>query len=411
MRQSIYSKIKQITIDVELLANSSSNISLFTGISGLPIYYFLDYELTGNKGNIGRIHSSLERIILLINTMDGLHYTYCNGIAGIGKIFHFIKEKKILSKSLNKDIEEALNIIDESIVNISSSPIDDIEEIDFLHGAFGLAFYLNDRLPEITCNKMIKDVKIFFEKIAQIVLSDIKEGKKLVHITEYNEEDHKTNCGLAHGYVSYILLFAKFLTHFKKNKLIKEALRKSTEWLLMFESNNSSSFSKYPSIAVNKNTANYNTSLGWCYGDQTISLALYKASQVLNDESIKDRAFSLAYNNLKRDTIEKMFPRPFFDAGFCHGLSSIAYIHKKWHSISGDILFYRQYEKMIFDIIDFGKDDKGVAGYQKFISVDDGVRDEIGFLDGAIGIGIVLMDYLLGEGNNTNWDNFFLLDI
>ena len=90
-------------------------------------------------------------------------------------------------------------------------------------------------------------------------------------------------------------------------------------------------------------------------------------------------------------------------------MSSIAYVHKKWYYISGEKKFYDLYSKFISEILDFGKRNVGIAGYQKYVS-NNQYEDSIGFLDGAIGVGIVLTDYLLEDNSTINWDQFFLLD-
>lgn len=235
-----------------------------------------------------------------------------------------------------------------------------------------------------------------------------KRCKKNEDITEINQDRHKVNCGMAHGYVSYISILLRFLSNNRNNHKVKNALDMSLSLLLSFETENYNAFSAYPGIAINKKTAIYNIPLGWCYGDQTISMTLYKASNILKKDSLYTKALALAKRNLSRNTYDKMFPVTLFDEAFCHGLSSVAYIHKKWHGITGDEKFYNLYELIIKDIIERGDKIDGLAGYRKIIDRNKTINS-IGLLDGVIGIGIVLIDYLLKD-NNTGWDSFFLLD-
>ncbi|MDP2060286.1 MAG: lanthionine synthetase LanC family protein, partial [Flavobacteriaceae bacterium] len=133
-----------------------------------------------------------------------------------------------------------------------------------------------------------------------------------------------------------------------------------------------------------------------------------KVSNIFKSDSLYTKALALARRNLSRNTYDKMFPVTLFDEAFCHGLASVAYLHKKWYKITGDEKFYNLYEFLIKDIVERGDKIDGLAGYKKIINRNETINS-IGLLDGVVGIGIVLIDYLLGD-NNTGWDSFFLLD-
>jgi hypothetical protein len=409
MNQIIHDKINMINNYIDINIEDNNDISLCNGIGALPIFYYLQFRLTNNKEYVEKIHSLITKIIEIINENE-VPLSYCNGLVGVAHVFNYIRKQDVLNHEALIDIEDALLTIDESVVDYYISQTKTIDDVDFLHGSFGAAFYLIERLPDnpdiVFKNKIIQ----LFEILSNIVLGDIKKTNSVSNIVDCNEHTHKTNCGLAHGHISYMIIFSKFLEKIPENILVNEVLQKSVECLLQFENSNDRGLSQFPGIAVNKLTANYSTTLGWCYGDQTISLGLHIVSGVLKDEKIKEQALSLAYRNLGRNTFDTIFSSPDkYDACFCHGLSSVAYIHKKWYSISKDDNFYKEYEKLILDVLSFGDNKNGIAGYQKYLG-DGTYMDSIGLLDGAIGIGIVLIDYLL-EFDDCGWDNFFLLDI
>ncbi|MBF4472436.1 lanthionine synthetase LanC family protein [Flavobacterium sp. HJJ] len=407
MKDEIHKKIIQIEKEISERQKDISDISLFQGMGGLPIFYFLLYKLTNKEEYRDKIHVVIENITNLLNTGD-YSLTYCDGLTGIGYMLNFIKNKEILTNEVNFEIEESLEFIDQCIVEFALKNTKGIEELDFLHGAFGAAFYLNERLKNNKNPELKNKVTVFFELLSTIVIKEVEKTNKVKNVIDIDNSTQRTNCGLAHGHISYILIFSDFLAQFKDNNLVFEALKKSVSCLLEFENNDKNNLSAYPSIAVNKNTGDYNVSLGWCYGDQTISLGLYKASLILNDNNIKNIAFRLAFRNMERNTIEKMFATPFYDAGFCHGLSGIAYLHKKWSIISTDKKFYELYENLINDILELSCKNDGIAGFKKF-NGNGYFVDSIGMLDGVIGIGMVLIDYLLEEKDN-DWDSLFLLN-
>lgn len=409
MKHKILSKIDMINNYIDLNIEYNNNISLCNGIGSLPIFYYLQYKLTKEKKYEDKIHHLISKIIEIINDNE-VQLSYCNGLVGVAHVFNYIRKQDVLTPEALIDIEDALLTIDENIADYYISQTKTIEDIDFLHGSFGAAFYLIERFPDnpniLFKNKIIQ----LFEILSNIVIDDVNKTNSVSNVIDFIESTHRTNCGLAHGHISYMIIFSKFLEKIPKNILVNEALYKSVKCLLEFENKNNSGLSKFPGIAVNKLTANYSTTLGWCYGDQTISLGLHIVSSILKDEKIKEKALNLAYRNLGRNTYDTIFSSPDkYDACFCHGLSSVAYIHKKWYLISKDANFYKEYEKLILNVLSFGDKKNGAAGYQKYTG-DGNYIDSIGLLDGVIGIGIVLIDYLL-EFDDCGWDNFFLLDI
>lgn len=409
MKHKIINKINVISDCIDLNMEHNSHISLCNGIGSLPVFYYLQYKLTNEEEYLTKIHNLISKIIEIINETD-VPLSYCNGLVGVAHVFNFIKNKDILNSESLIDIEDALLTIDEGVADYYINHTRIIEDIDFLHGSFGAAFYLIERFAT-NKNFQFKEKLIqLFEILATIVLADIEKTNSVKDLYNTTEDTHVTNCGLAHGHISYIIVFSKFLEQIPENNLVREALNKSVTCVLEFENNNENNLSQFPSIATNKITAVYNTTLGWCYGDQTISLGLYKAACILNDKALKEKALALAYKNLQRNTFDKMFSSPnSYDACFCHGLSSIAYIHKKWYLISKDEKFYHEYEKLTSAVLSFGENEKGIAGYQKHQGNGTYI-DSIGLLDGVIGIGMVLIDYLL-EFDDCGWDNLFLLDV
>lgn len=398
----VYKKIILIEKELDRYCLDSKHLSLLSGISGLPVFYLVLFQLTKKKLYLKKIDAVIIRIFDVLNN-GNYGVSYCNGLAGVAHMLNFLLEHKVIEDSMRSN----LDFFDNILADIALKNTQSVDDADFLHGAFGVAYYLNNRLKD---NPKIKNKTCqLFEKLIEIVANYVKESEKVCNLTEYTPGTHRTNLGLAHGLVSYIIIISKFLENFPQEKYALFTLKKCIECLLRFESKDKSKLSLFPGIAINQKTAEYNIPLGWCYGDQTISFGLYKASKILKDESLREKAFKLAYRNLSRDSIEKIFPTPICDAGFCHGLSSIAYVHKKWYYISGEKKFYDLYSKFISEILDFGKRNVGIAGYQKYVS-NNQYEDSIGFLDGAIGVGIVLTDYLLEDNSTINWDQFFLLD-
>jgi hypothetical protein len=405
MKEKIIERIYLIKNEIDQFQKSSKNISLLSGISGIPIFNLLFYRLTENIGLKKEIDFLLLKIIDVINENE-INCNYSNGLIGIAKMFDFVLKSNISDVKLKNDIAKVLFQFDKIILRESIQNTKTVNDIDYLHGTFGAALYLIDRITNETENNFkIKVIKLF-EVLADIVIKDIKDSLLVENLDLLYDSAHRTNCGLAHGYVSHILIFLKFLKFFPQNKKVNIAFKESISHLLRFENESDSKISKFPSIAVNKKTAEYDIALGWCYGDQTISFCLYKASLVLQDVNLMNKSIKLAYRNLERSRNNRSFPYQNFDAGFCHGLSSIAYLHKKWYLFTNDKLFLTEYQRLLCEILNFGNK---YNGFPKF-NGDKGYQNTIGLLDGSIGVGVVLLDSLL-TNQIDHWESFFLLDI
>ena len=407
MKEKVFEKIQAIEREIDLKVNNSDSLSLFTGIGGAPIFYYLMFVYTGDKRYISKIKGILEKIANIINDTDcGL--SYCDGLAGVARMFNYLKNKNILDSGMQCEMEESLLLIDHSLADVSIERTNSFDDTDFLHGSFGIAFYLIGRIKDNSDRKFIDKVILIFEKIAELTIEDIEKSRGVSEILVIDESTHRTNCGLAHGHISHMILFSIFLKHFPENNIVKVGLQSCVACVLSFESMDVTNVARFPSISVNKHTAQYNIPLGWCYGDQTISIGLLRAAEVLVDGKIKQKALSVAFSSSKRDIANTSESYPNYDAGFCHGFSSIAYLNKKWYRNLGKEIFKLNYERYIKEVIDLGSSKSGIAGYRKYKGNGKFEEDTFGFLDGIIGIGIVLIDYLLEE-NDTGWDSFFLL--
>lgn len=391
------------------------DLSLMTGIGGVPIFFYQLYKYTGDLRYIKDIEDVLYFIFDEINNSDKeINPTYCTGLAGVGFMINLLEKTEEL-KYL--ELHEELETIDEvlfEVVDLFLQTIDNIdtnhkvEHIDFLHGMFGISYYLLER-PH-NCDNMQKII-LLFEKLAEIVMTECSFSYLTSNTTSWDENSYKTNLGLAHGHISYILIFCRFIERYSNNKIVRNAIQESVKTVFLFKNEKVlKNHSLFPSIAVNKQTANYNIHLGWCYGDQTVSYGLAKASQILEDVILKESALEIARSTLSRsDCKSALLDEKNCEMGFCHGTISVAYYHKLWLKLSGDEKFKNLYQIFKKETIKRGSLKKGLAGYtKKDLNRND--ISSIGMLDGISGIGTFLIDAVIKDNNSINWQSIFLLE-
>lgn len=396
----ILNKIIEIEESLSVSIFPKNDISLFSGIGGAPIFYYSLLRLTGNPIYNDKITEYTNYIFdHLTNKKYGLSYN--GGLAGVGFMLNFLKEKSIYPEEV---LFDSLREIDEVLISSALQKSKYFKDLDFLHGSLGLVYYLNERVKD---NPSLYDrMDSLVSKISILLLKDLSKYQLIKNDRKYSPNHHKTNCGLAHGLCSFITIFVDILKNFPHNEIVLRALKSSVSTLLEFASEDENSISVFPGIAVNKYLANYNVHLGWCYGDQTISLVLLKAGNFLNDEYLIKKAKSIAFKTLERATIVGAVRTHTGDAGFCHGTSSVAYLYKKWYKITGDDRFYKAYNFFIQETIRRSYRKSGIAGYQKYFG-NDKYQTSIGLLDGVLGIGLVLADNQYDE--EIDWDRLFIL--
>ena len=385
---NVWEKLISIENDIYTTAVDSESVSLMQGIGGLPILYDNLFCTTGNKEYIEKNDIIINKIIDLLGcSINSLKYY--DGLSGLVLLFDYLLQKGFNNYGFDEIIEDSKDLLYEAFLS-------DLDNLDFLHGAQGIFMIF---LYQHQGKESDKRTKLMMKSIIIKIKEYIKNSKEV-------NSNTKINCGLAHGLISYILILSKYL---EKNdcRAVREVLNNLVNVLLETESKNESSLSIFPSIvdsAAITFTAKYIVPLGWCYGDNIISLGLLKAGIVLQNNTIIEKAKQIAVTTTKRNSISNAIVH---DACFCHGTSSIAHSYNKWYKYTCSLDFKNSYEFWIDKTIEMCSFENGIGGYKQFTGINN-LQNNIGLLDGACGVALVLLDFV--NGKTTNWDRFFLLE-
>ncbi len=257
----------------------------------------------------------------------------------------------------------------------------------------------------IEYNKTIRpNYILLIEKLADYIAEELEE---FMQVNNYEDKYAVLNCGLAHGIVSKIILFSKFLEKEPENIVVNTVLKSCVTTLLNLESESEETVSRFPFIARKGEPLSYNSPLGWCYGDQTMASAFKMAAEVLNDQKLKTKALEIALHSAARDTISKVCASNNVDAGFCHGTSSIAFLNKKWFEISKNEKFRNSYHVFLRETLNRLYHKDIISGFKKNMGDEIGFKLYHGLLDGVCGVGVFLIDTVLKE--RIGWGKLFLL--
>lgn len=139
----------------------------------------------------------------------------------------------------------------------------------------------------------------------------------------------------------------------------------------------------------------------WCYGTPGVAYSLLIASRILNDNEMRNLAIQSMKLSLKR-------LRDVVSPTFCHGLSGICCLARKFYEYTDDIYFKEMYMGMFENILNL-YDDKNPLGF-KDTEFEKGKlvnKDEIGLLNGTSGVILTLLSCY--RPVKTQWDSIFLL--
>ncbi len=387
---------------IEGIASRFAKLVRTKGLSGysplgseLGVALFLCSYSTTHTEYINISEIALKQILRNVRNNAPL-ISYCNGYAGLGIVLNKLKEIGYI-----EDITEALNHLDICIHNMFHKYLH-TENIDFLHGKIGVGFYLIMRASE-DCDY---SKTLLINIIETIEKCSLKIGYKNI-IQQFNPKDSNKNfnISLSHG-MSGVLIFLCQL--YKKRLLGKEMQEKifdliqnSTNFLITQRLDPTLNGSCFPSLSlINKTNGTYSR-LAWCYGDLGIAMALLNASNILNNESVKEIACStLAYNATHRlNAIDNLI----YDGTMCHGSSGVAAIFRKISNLS-DTHFYKEAWNYWHKVtLNFAKADNLGFRYDFYNPEKHKFQPDNSILTGTSGVGLYLL-------NSEIIENLFLID-
>ncbi|MFD2785093.1 lanthionine synthetase C family protein [Hymenobacter rubripertinctus] len=401
---SVIDKIQQIEqalfADYQTeVAAGKAQVSLMNGVSGLALFYYELYDYSQDEQYQQKALDVINHVLQQLQEHVG-SFAYCDGLAGPAYLFNYLRQKGFLGSSIDNLLLDADHVLIAMMQRLLKQA-----NLDFLHGALGMGHYLLARLalaPERA--ELIEACEALVDGIAQQVETGLAYNEFVPGYTD--EEARYVNCGMAHGVVANLMLLVKYLPLAPQPERVRAVLQATQQLLRRYRSADDTTLSAYPSIVMIKEygiETYYGIPLGWCYGDTTVSLGLYHVGQALGDDALVAEAQALAERATRRATPATALT---YDAGFCHGSSSVAHTYRKWLQYSGDESFRYHYQAWIAQTLALGHHPGGPGGYLKFAG--EGHELKYGLLDGAIGVALVLLDSLRPEAP-SDWDQFFLL--
>lgn len=394
MREEIKSRQETIAADVRAyLAQHKDEVywGLGAGRTGILLYLFYAYKhelITG-------FEQFEEETLALSNVgLNEIGCSYGAGKAGLNWFYQVMFNQGLLDQ---EDVD-LLCFDDEYLESFAYSALQG-GNYDFLYGSTGAAAYLLFRYGQ--------EKEAFFIKLMAAFNTLVMQYKGAVpayNLSENRLVPEMVNLGLAHGLPAIL----KFCILCYNRSVCREESRALALQLIAYlraQVNTDTRECYFPSVVEEGAVSDEKLSrLGWCYGDLGIAYVLYQAALTFADEELRTFALTVLEHSTQRRHNEQTLVH---DAGFCHGSAGIAHFYNRLWLETEMPVFREATDYWMQQTLAYAKYEDGAGGYKKWDGASRSWERDYSLLEGAAGIGLVMISYLTGD---CSWDYSLMLE-
>lgn len=329
-----------------------------------------------------------------------------DGLCGVGFAANCMAKNGRRYQTFIKQLNGIIvDIASENILNYKNLPLNEFF-YDIMYGLTGTANYLLNFKSEEKIKNTLLNILQYLTDICQVNDNGIPKfaveatQSKLLHLTD-NPKIRYVNLGVAHGIPGILLLLCKAYEMGIYVPKQLDTIKSVSEYI--FDScikNNTEIFWEAQKI-LGVDDKIVQSRDAWCYGTPGVAYSLLVASKLLN----ADEMCNLAINSMK---VSLTRLRETISPTFCHGVSGLCCLARKFYEYTNDNYFYETQMKLLGYILEsynvqnpFGFKDKEL---EKGKIVD---KDEIGLLTGTSGVLLTILSCY--RPIKTKWDSIFLL--
>lgn len=319
------------------------------------------------------------------------------GLSGIAWLYEFILNDTEYQADFNTNTDIALC---DYVASMTTN-----DEYEYVLGLNGIAAYAARRARHGHGKELVNRLVDKITERAQFFTANecswpTQKTSTYCLIPESTEQEF--NLGLAHGVpgtLAALVSLIPFVTDKAKRRDAMHTLRAGCNWLLQAQQDPE----LYGSYFANLVGYPTKSRLGWCYGDATIALTLFRAGLILSEQHLTDVACKMSLHASSRSPGDALI----HDTGFCHGAAGLLliftllrryYPHPK---IDAAVSSWRDFVMQRFA-------QQGLAGFNKLKDGPDNRHFEAdsSFLSGYAGVGLCL---LIADGQEPDWVDALLL--
>lgn len=376
-------------------AEPAGNPGLMGGDIGLALFFFYYAKFTDDDKYAEYGVNLISEVFDAINDEEKpfTYHTHAGGLAGIGWCVEHLAQTGFL----DADTDEILEALDPYIHRAMMYDIGN-GNYDFLHGAVGNGTYFLSRLS----NPKAKDYLVeLVDKLDEIAQRDDDGAIKWQSVLNREDGTEGFNLSLSHGIAAIIAFLGKVVEagiHVEKTSHLLEG---AVKYLLKYRSAKWSETNlHFPSWIPLEGEVPEGSRLAWCYGDLGIGVALWHTAKSVGNKEWEKIAVEALESTTTRIDAQKAGT---VDAGLCHGTTGNMHIFNRAYQYSGKDVFKKTALIWADYTLKFATHEDGAAGFKAWHTEKyGGWKAEIGFLEGAAGIGLALISMI--SDIESKWD-------
>ncbi len=260
---------------------------------------------------------------------------------------------------------------------------------DFLHGALGIALYFLRKADDRNYRACLAELVGELKKLAE---PDTGGSLKWKSLLEPETGRLGYNLSLSHGMASIVIMLCRILSSGIATDDCLKMLGPSIRYFERQRLDPSMYHSCFPAWAKESMEELHASRLAWCYGDPGVGLAYFEAGKLLPDDKCLASGLDILMRSAARRDPEDNGVR---DAGICHGAGGLALFYNILFQKTGYRIFAETSLHWLDICLNMAVHEDGIAGYKGwYLPEYGGWKKNAGLLDGAAGIGLVLLSFI-----------------
>lgn len=311
-------KLNEIAFSLSNITEYNNNSNNLLGDnSGVALFMFYMHKLTGREAYYNTAVSLMEDVIRIHESFDVIP----SAISKFGWLLNHLNKFHSIEANVLEYFENIDHYLFEFMLNSLKK-----DNYDFLHGSLSVVlFFLSRENITITHSHYLST---FIDELFKKSSQNNNDELKWLSIIDFKTNEKLYNISMSHGISSIIAVLSKLHNRGIEKEKTKHLIEGAVSYLLQQKLPANQYNSIYPNLALESMDKLYSSRLAWCYGDLGIAVALWHASQALNNKAWEKEAIdSLLHSAKRRD----LLLNGAVDAGLCHGTAGIAHIFNRMY--------------------------------------------------------------------------------
>lgn len=388
--------IQSIIIQIQQTLSEPSSSGLLEGTAGQLLFLW-------HAGKLFPEQVSEQLFNQCLSQLDSIEYhhhyriSFGTGMLGIAWLYETLLQEQA------DNYQPEFNQNTDILVQQYLEQVSDNTDIEYVFGLSGIAVYLAGRNRCQQAFDCSESLILTLEKRAHFFNeASCAWSTPPSSLYRFNKDNNNPefNLGLAHGVPAVLAAIITLHNGLSQQKAKAEKLlHAGCNWLLAQRQDPQQYGCYFGNIAEKPSSSR----LGWCYGDLTIALTLFRAGHLLQRNDLTNAATEICLHASHRNP-EQSFVR---DAGLCHGTAGLALIFNLISEYCPDPQIKAAEHFWHHELLKLYQM-QGLKGFYRFGEQDGqpAYLEDPSFLNGSAGIGLYFLTRL---GQKSDWAEALLL--